>query len=98
MEPEERSKLSGYLRPKDGHVDRLIAVNDGDVLGESKIEPQEGHRHQEDTDIIKMNQLDILFEVVDLPKHGHDDDDACHPGEDGADHEVRAEDGAVPQG
>ena len=45
-----------------------------------------------------MNRLDIVFEMVDLPEHGHDDNHTCHSGEDGPDDEVRTENGTVPQG
>ena len=39
VEPEKGCKLSCELRPEDGHMNRVIPINDGDILGKGKIEP-----------------------------------------------------------
>ena len=76
----------------------FVSINDRDILCEGKIEPQESHGHQEDADIVKVNRFDVVFEMINLTKYHHDDDDTRHPRKDGTHHEVRAEDGAVPHG
>ena len=48
--------------------------------------------------IVKMNGFDVVLEMVDPSEHCHHDNDAGHPGEDGADDKIGTEDGAVPQG
>ena len=94
--PERHLVRAGEFRHEDPHLFGLVAIVGGQVLGEGEVEPQQRHHEQQDRQVVEVHLLEVGLEVADLAEHNHGDHECRDPREDGADHEVGAEDRAVP--